>query len=47
MLHNTKMGLTGVMHVEAHLLDCIGDVRPGEGEVLGEFRLGYGRQSGH
>jgi hypothetical protein len=22
------------MHVEAHLLDCVGDVRPGEGEVL-------------
>jgi hypothetical protein len=22
------------MHVEAHLLDCIGDVKPGEDEVL-------------
>jgi hypothetical protein len=28
------MGLTGVMHVEAHLLDGVGDVRPSEGEVL-------------
>jgi hypothetical protein len=28
------MGLTGVMQVEAHLLDCIGDVKPGEGEVM-------------
>jgi hypothetical protein len=25
---------TGVMHVEAHLLDRVGDVRPGEVEVL-------------
>jgi hypothetical protein len=22
------------VHVEAHLLDCVGDVGPGEGEVL-------------
>jgi hypothetical protein len=29
-----KLGLMGVVHVEAHLLDCVGDVRPGEGEVL-------------
>jgi hypothetical protein len=28
------MGLTGVVHVEAHLLDRAGNVRPGEGEVL-------------
>jgi hypothetical protein len=33
-LHNNEMGLTGVMHVKAHLLDHIRDVRPGEGEVL-------------
>jgi hypothetical protein len=29
-----KMGLTGVMHVEAHLLDHVGNVGPSEGEVL-------------
>jgi hypothetical protein len=27
------MGLIGVVHVEAHLLDHVGDVRLGEGEV--------------
>jgi hypothetical protein len=29
-----EMGLTRVVHVEAHLLDHVGDVRPSEGEVL-------------
>jgi hypothetical protein len=29
-----EMGLTWVVHVEAHLLDRVGNVRPGEGEVL-------------
>jgi hypothetical protein len=33
-LRNREIGLTGVMHVEAHLLDHVGDVKPGEGEVL-------------
>jgi hypothetical protein len=33
-LHCSEMGLTRIMHVKAHLLDCIGDVRPGEVEVL-------------
>jgi hypothetical protein len=33
-LHDREMGLMGTMHVEAHLLDRIVDVRPGEGEVL-------------
>jgi hypothetical protein len=33
-LHDREMGLTGVVHVEAHLLDRIGNVGPGEGEVL-------------
>jgi hypothetical protein len=33
-LHNREMGFTGVGHVEAHLLDRVGDDRPGEGEVL-------------
>jgi hypothetical protein len=33
-LYNRDMGLTGVVHVEAHLLDRIGDVKPDEGEVL-------------
>jgi hypothetical protein len=30
VLCGREMGLTGVMHVEAHLLDHIGNVRPGE-----------------
>jgi hypothetical protein len=29
-----EMGLTGIVHVETHQLDHVGDVRPGEGEVL-------------
>jgi hypothetical protein len=33
-LRDREMGLTGVVHVEAHLLDRVGNVRPGEGEVL-------------
>jgi hypothetical protein len=33
-LHNTKMRLTGVVHVKAHLLDHVGNVKSGEGEVL-------------
>jgi hypothetical protein len=28
-----EIGLTRVVHVKAHLLDCVGDVRPTEGEV--------------
>jgi hypothetical protein len=30
VLRSSEMGLTRVMHVKAHLLDCVGDVRPGE-----------------
>jgi hypothetical protein len=33
-LRDCEMGLTGIVHVEAHLLDRVGDVRPSEGEVL-------------
>jgi hypothetical protein len=33
-LHDYEMGLTRVMHVEAHLQDRVDNVRPGEGEVL-------------
>jgi hypothetical protein len=33
-LYGREMGLTGVVHVEEHLLDRIGDVKPGEGEIL-------------
>jgi hypothetical protein len=33
-LRGREMGLMGVVHVEAHLSDRIGNVRPGEGEVL-------------
>jgi hypothetical protein len=34
VLRGCEMGLMGVAHVEAHLLDRVGNVRPGEGEVL-------------
>jgi hypothetical protein len=34
VLHGSEMGLTRVVHVEAHLLDHIGNVGPDEGEVL-------------
>jgi hypothetical protein len=33
-LHGREMGLTRVVHVEAHMLDRVGNVRSGEGEVL-------------
>jgi hypothetical protein len=33
-LRSREMGLTGVVHVEAHLLDHVGNVGPGEDEVL-------------
>jgi hypothetical protein len=33
-LRGCEMGLKGVMHVEAHLLDRVGNVGPGEGGVL-------------
>jgi hypothetical protein len=33
-LDGYEMGIIGVVHVEAHLLDRVGDVRPSEGEVL-------------
>jgi hypothetical protein len=33
-LHSREMGLTGVVHVEAHLLDHIGNVGLDKGEVL-------------
>jgi hypothetical protein len=42
-LHGREMGLMGVVHVEAHLLNRVGNVRPGEGEVLespGQTALG-------
>jgi hypothetical protein len=34
VLCGREMGLTRVVHVEAHLLDRVGNVGPGEGEVL-------------
>jgi hypothetical protein len=34
VLHTCEMGLTGVVHMEADLLDHVGDVKLGEGEVL-------------
>jgi hypothetical protein len=33
-LASREMGLTRVVHVEAHLLDCVDNVRLGEGMVL-------------
>jgi hypothetical protein len=33
-LENIHVGLPGVMHMKAHLLDCISDVRASENEVL-------------
>jgi hypothetical protein len=33
-LHGREIGLTGGVHVEAHLLDRVGNVGHGEGEVL-------------
>jgi hypothetical protein len=33
-LESREVRLSGIMHVKADLLNCIGDVRPGEGEVL-------------
>ena len=32
-LESSEVWLPGIMHMEADLLNCIGDVRPGEGEV--------------
>jgi hypothetical protein len=34
VLRDREMGLTRVVHVKAHLLDRIGNVGPGEGDVL-------------
>jgi hypothetical protein len=34
VLRGHEMELTRVVHVEAHLLDRVGNVGPGEGEVL-------------
>jgi hypothetical protein len=34
VLRGREMGLTGVVHVEAHLLDRVDNVGPDEGEVL-------------
>jgi hypothetical protein len=33
-LEGNEMGFPRVMHVKANLLDCIGDIRPGESEIL-------------
>lgn len=33
-LHRIEMGFTRIMHVQSNLLNCIGNIRPGEGEVL-------------
>ena len=33
-LESAQMGLPGVMHIQANLLNCIGNIWPGEGEIL-------------
>jgi hypothetical protein len=33
-IRGCEMGLTRVVYVKAHLLDRVGNVRPGDGEVL-------------
>jgi hypothetical protein len=33
-LESREVGLPGVVHMETDLLHGVGDVRPGEGEVL-------------
>jgi hypothetical protein len=33
-LESSEVGLSWIMHMEAYLLNCIGDVRSGEGEIL-------------
>jgi hypothetical protein len=33
-LCSSDMGLMGIVHVKAHIPNCVGDVRPGDGEVL-------------
>jgi hypothetical protein len=39
-LHDVKVGLPGIIHVEADLLDGVGDVGAGEHQVLeGPARL--------
>jgi hypothetical protein len=34
VLHGREMGLTRIVHMEAHLLDHVGDVRLGEGDIM-------------
>ena len=44
-LESGKVCLPGIIHMETYLLNCIGDVRPGEGEVLkctGKTPIGSG-----
>jgi hypothetical protein len=33
-LEGCQVGFSGIVHVEANLLNCIGDIRSGEIEVL-------------
>jgi hypothetical protein len=33
-LCDSEMGLTRVVHLKAHLLNIVGNVKPGEGEVV-------------
>jgi hypothetical protein len=44
LIHNGEVWLPLGVHVKAHLLDCVRDVGPGEGEVLespGGAPIGY------
>jgi hypothetical protein len=43
-LRGREMGLAGVVHVEAHLLDRVGNVKPSDGVVLeGPDQVAVGR----
>ena len=33
-LQRSKVRLPGIMHVKTYLMDGIGEIRPGEGQVL-------------
>ena len=49
LLENGEMWHPGIMHVETDLLNCISDIRPGEGKVLqgtGQTPVGSGISNG-
>jgi hypothetical protein len=47
-LHHFEVGLTRVVHVKTHLVDCVIDVRLSEGEVLKDlYQAVVGSQVAH